>query len=318
MSRWDNTIQTSQTNFPLATCLITILLFVPFALAGDKTLSTTTTHPAGVPETLPFITTKPIEPLPIVPADTVEDALAYSQAEKTILEDVYDRDDQINTSAFYVLLRRAAMLPAGRVVLNQAEQPNPKSLWKEPKRYRGRLIRVEAIYAGRITEYTKNLSPSKWWGNRPVWMMDVVEYQTNKPIIVALTEKPPKITIGTRVKVAGIFYKVVRLPENKQTGDPSKKHDYPIIVAKNVFLFQSLTTGTAPLGAVIMSLTVILMLVAFIMLRHYITRKVKTSQPRRAVEPVPKNPEEDEVDEELLREVESYLAEKQNNEKKKD
>ena len=318
MSRWNNTIQAIQMNFPLITCLIVILLFVPFTLAGDKMPSTTTTRPAGVPRSLPFITTKPLKPLSIVPADTVEDALAYSQKEKTILEDVYDRDDQINTSAFYVLLRRAAMLPKGRVALDQAEQPNPKSLWKEPKRYRGRLVRLEAIYAGRITEYTKNLSPSRWWGKRSVWMMDVVEYRTNKPVIVALTEKPPKITIGTRVRVAGIFYKIVRLPENKQTGDPSKKHDYPIIVAKNVFLFQSLTTGTAPMGAVIMSMTVILMLVLFIILRRRITGRLETSQSRRAAELAPKSPEEDEVDEELIREVESYLAEKQDSEKKKD
>jgi len=298
--------------------VFSISLFASITLAGSETRPIEKSRQGTLPSSLPFSSTARYKTMPITPAATVEQALTYSDAEKTILEDVYDGDDQINTSAFYVLLRRAAMLPEGRDVLDQAEQPNPKSFWQEPRRYRGRLVRLEAIYAGRVTNYTKNLSPNRWWGKRPVWMMDVVEYQTNKPVIVALTKKPPGIAIGARIKISGIFYKVVTLPENKQTGDPSQKHDYPIIVAKSIFLFRRSISGGAPFGAVILSMSVILLVVLFIMLRRYITHRADAIKSRLFPEITPSSPEEDEVDEELRREVESYLAEKHDTERPED
>ena len=268
------------------------------------------------PATMPWSPTPPSDEhkvMPITRAKTVEDALAYSDKEKIALVDVNDGDGQLDTSALYIMLRHAEMLPAGNKTLEEAERPNPKDFWREPKRYRGRLVRVSVRYGGRV---------EPWWGRRNVWMVDVlVESEKTKPptyerMLVVMGHKPPeKLLDRQRLELVGIFYKLVRLSEEAETGDPNKKNDYPVIVASALFTPQSGRHGfpwlaTPMIIAVMVLLFVYMRLRRSVSLRHaadrreYKPMRSEDSTAGARAEPI------EEVDEELRKQVEAYRTSK--------
>ena len=259
----------------------------------------------------------PPETVPIRPAGTVAEALDFDDDEKKILQDVTDGDTELNAAALYVLLRRAEMLPDERQSHDEAEQPNPKSFWTEPGRYRARLVRVEGLVYGQPTDWSKEVKPSPRWGNRGVHVIYLKVADMPDPVLVFLTRKPPE-DLPRRLRVAGLFYKLVRLAENPQTGDPSKQHLYPVMVAKTIF--RSHSPGGLTAAAGILFGLVILLLVAFMMLRRYVSRRRGESEsgyrslraPAGAPGPPGTEPEaNEEVDELLRREVEAYRAERE-------
>ncbi len=278
------------------------------------------------PTTIPWSPTLPSDNhkvMPITRAETVEDALAYSDEEKIVLTDVSDGDGQLSTPALYVLLRRAEMLPAGDKTLEEAERPNPKDFWREPGRYRGRLVRVSVHYGGRVTPWTENITPTRWWGRRNVWLVDVlVETEKTKPpmyerMLVVMGHEPPKKLLDRqRLELVGIFYKLARLREDAGEGDPDKKNEYPVIVAASLFVPQS-GGDDFRWGAVLMIIAVMVMLFVFMRLRRSVSRRRAADRreykPMRAEDSAggAKAGPVEEVDEELRRQVESYRAERE-------
>ena len=278
--------------------------------------------PAGAAATRPATlapATRPKLP-PILQARTAAEALDYDEAEAIILADVEDRGG-FDIAALYVLLRRAEMLPEGREVLEQADQPNLGNLWTSPGRYRGQLIRVNGRYAGRVTDLTQTASRTlRWPYPRAVWAMDImVEFGRNVPprrMVVVMGRPPPGLAKYEPVEFAGIFLKRASLPEDPDAGDPEVKNYYPVIVARRAYAVAAGGGGVPTMFYVMFGLVAVL-LVAFILLRRKIAgagarargyRPLRFEDARRGAEQGQAAAEE--VDEELRREVESYLAER--------
>ena len=211
------------------------------------------------------------------------------------------------------------MLPEGDKTLEEAERPNPKNLWREPGRYRGRLVRLKVLYDGRVTPWTENVVPGRWWGKRDVWMIDVlVEVEKTKPpsyerILVVMGHEPPKNLKNRQpLELVGLFYKkLTQLREDAEEGDPNVKDEYPVIVASSL-LPSRLEEGSFRWVGAVMIIAVMIMLFVFMRLKRGVSRQraagVREYQPTRpdggAVGGT------GEVDEELRRQVELHQAEK--------
>jgi hypothetical protein len=268
--------------------------------------------------------------MPIKQALTVQEALAYSPQEKTILDDYrFDPnhvDDQLNTPALYVLLRRVMMLPPAHDVLESADRVSPSNLWKDPQRYRGQLIRVEGLFADSearpIMDWSGNAIPTKWWGAREIFVGDVEVFRAKddpQPILVFMAERPAdRFPLGQKVEVVGLFYKVVELPENDQTGDRSKKHLYPVFVARTIYPAGGMGAGPVDAPSLLWSLIglgVVMMAVIFFMLRKRVAIFKRADTQRRPFGPLSfeqlraKYPDEEEdgpVDEDLIQQAKAY------------
>jgi len=286
---------------------------------GADAPAATGTAPATLSQLVPIPATQP-RLMPIVQADTVEQALDYSADERIVLSDVADDNTRLNHPALYLLLRRAAMLPDAPAPYDEAEQPNPKDLWKTPKRYRGRLVRVAGLFAGRQTDLTKtgHFTATRWWGTRKAFLVDVHEPKTGRIILLVLPEKPAKMAMGRRVRFAGLFYKRVTLRENRTTGDPRKTHEYVVIVAKS--LHRGWRGGGGgllggmplPAKAIIMIAVILGLLVAFVLLKRTMSRpparRRAEYRPMRFQDDADSRAEQSGVDEELRRQVEAARA----------
>jgi len=254
-----------------------------------------------------FLRDRPEQTTPIPRARTVEEALAFDPDERKVLGDVADGDGQLDAAALYVLLRRAEMLPPEDRTFEEAEQPNPKSLWTEPGRYRARLVRVTGRPVGQVTDWSDQVKFTPWWGRRPAYVLYLRVPKVAEPILVFLTRKPPD-RLPPNLRVAGLFYKLVSLPENRRTGDPAIRHEYPVIVARAVLPAES--GGGLPAEFVVFFSVVIVMLVIFLMLRRYLSRHApragRAYRPRRAEQATaPPGEAARDVDEELRRQVEA-------------
>jgi len=282
---------------------------------GADAPAATGTAPAtgALSQLVPIPATRPTL-MPVVQADTVERALDYSADERIVLSDVADDNSRLNHPALYLLLRRAAMLPDGTAPFDEAEQPNPKDLWKDPRRYRGRLVRVAGLYAGRQTDLTAtgHYTPTRWWGTRKAWLVDIHEPKTGQIVLLVLPERPPRMAQGQRVRFAGLFYKRVTLRENRTTGDPRKRHEYVVIVGK--FLDRGWGGAGGLLGGISLPAQVIIMvavilglLVGFVLLKRTMSRpsarRRAEYRPLRFEDAADDRAEADGVDEELRRQV---------------
>lgn len=286
--------------------------------AAPQTGETGPAEAASQPASEPFILleTPAVEPAlrDITRAATVEQALAYTDRERTILDDVLDGDGQVDANGLYVLLRRAEMLPEGRQPLTEADRPNVKNLWAGPAPYRGRLVRVEGRFV-KTDDWSDQVTATQWWGTRGVWMVHIQELSTGeyRAMIVMLTRRPPVgLRPGRRLQFAGLFYKLVTLPESKETGDPSKTHEYPVIVASAVYAGGGETGTIIPQEALLMFGVIVLLLVAFMFLRRLANRRREGAasryRPRRYDPAGPGEGGPDAargVDEELIRQVEA-------------
>ena len=288
-----------------------VVLSPPVAPAQEPAEVLSATAPATAPAETPAAA-EPVEPShDITVAATVEQALAYSAGELNILSSVRD-GGAWNHLAFYVLLRRAAMLPEGLKMIDEAEQPNPRDFWKEPQRYRGRLVRFEGKIPRPIAEWTGRLTTTSWWGGRPVYMLDVIEETTGQPLLVAMIEEPnANIKQKQKLRFAGIFYKLVTLPENSKTGDPNVTHEYPVIVAKQFYAGKVEPDESWYVAVIVLALAALV--AAFVVVRQRNRRLIRRDalgQERRRRE-VPAEYEGAPVDEELRRQVEASKAGKE-------
>jgi hypothetical protein len=225
---------------------------------------------------------------------------------------VRDRDGQLDGVALSILLRRAAMLPQGRAVREEADRPNLKNLWRAPADYRGKLIYVEGRYAAQ-RDWSKYASPTSYHSG-PVHMMVLQEDATGqgRPLMVLMSRKPPEnIPRGRRLRVAGLFYKVVRLEEDARDG---KRTDYAVIAARGLGSAAGVgSPGGMPRELMVLVGAVVVLLTALIFIRRRASRR-----PAGAAEYKPMRfedaaeghdqppPEPDQVDDDLVRQVEDF------------
>ncbi len=283
--------------------------------------------------------------LPVLPAATVDEALAYTDGERTILEDVNDRDSTIWAPALYVLMRRAAMLPTDPGILGEADQPTVKNLWASPERYRTRFVRVTGRFLT-MEDASREIMPNlRWAGSAHVMWLVEMETKAKSPekkagrIMVVLTRKPPREpALAREITVAGIYYKLVRLPKRDSGGYvtvlpasapagpasmpalPPGMEDCPIIVAGSLFRAGSGSGGgVSNVPPVVMGMfgLVLLMVVGFILIKRK-TRRPATATGTGDYTPVrfedaanglvEDAPDDGPVDEDLVRQAEAFRA----------
>jgi hypothetical protein len=301
------------------------LLLAALAAASADTRPADT-HPAAAPATGPSDVLPPTLPATrptfeeILPARTVEEALDYTEDEEIILSDVA-LDDDWDSAALYVLLRRAAMLPTGREVLQRADRPYLKNLWDEPDRYRGRLVRLEGRYTGK-TENKTDLArrTHRWPYPRPVWIVHVSlpvpggEAVDRWPALVIMGRRPPELKMGQRVEMAALFYKIVRLEKESGT---LVKGEYPVFVAREILPPRSEEGGVPLLSYLIAGLIAVLLLAFYFLKTRARRAKIQRADhgyrplrfelPPEEAEQTESDPEQ--LDPELRKQAGDYLRE---------
>lgn len=256
-------------------------------------------------------------------ATSVWEALDYDKDERTILSDVQD-DSQWDTSALYVLLGRASMLPQTPDVLEQADRVNLQNLLARPALYRGRLIRMDVLHAGaEAIDHTETARRTLHWPYpRPVWESRVLievgsgGKKAYQHVIVLTCERPPaRLNKYRPLAVAGLFYKLV---PGESISDASKSQPIPIFVARQLLLPGPAPVSQGPWVARGLIFVVAVLLVTFIVLKRRADRSKKARrtsdyQPRRfeggpdETAEVESDPEA--LDGELRRQVKQYLDE---------
>ena len=255
--------------------------------------------------------------------DPIDRALDFDKDELTILDDIQD-DDQIDGTALCVMLQRVEMLPDGPEVLDRADWVSPANLWSHPGRYRSRLIALECEYSGAPPDdYTRiAVRTFRWPYPKPVMLVHVLIKDATgdySPAIVIMGRKPPAhLRRGSRLKVAGLFYKLAEL--DRDTDDPALagKSKYPILVAKKLYEVEAPGAGVPP-GVYVMILAVAALLAAYIWLKRRIRPSATAGRAYKSLrheaddeegQNVDDDEEGEEVDEDLRREVQEYLDEK--------
>jgi len=270
---------------------------IAFALVGlasgeDRSVA----GPAGDDPTVAITTAARVDELP-----------AFTKTEWADLGAVVDGDEQLSCPALYVLLRRAAGLPAEDELLVYAEMVKGVNLRANPASYRGGLVSLY-IRIWRISRWDDPLDTStRGWGSRPAWRLDCTDRASGEPIILLLTELPERLTVGELSppvddRALGLFYKVVRLPVERAGEAGPEAKLYPVIVAKTLY------GGAAPRSKV--GQIILLVLLAALVV-GYTLAKLRT---KRAPEPsstcgdVPAAATEADtsVDEDLVRAVEAH------------
>jgi len=293
---------------------------VPALHAQPGSATATATAPTADP-----IDTIPTSPAwaasqPIRPAKTIDEALAYTDKERTAFADVRDGDGQLDGVALSILLRRAAMLPTGRDIREDADRPSPPNLWRRPADYRARFIAIEGLYSGRM-DMSNSVAPTALYAG-PVYGVLLTEDFTGegRPILVVMSQEPPDRRKRAKITVAGLFYKVARLPVG-DGGDQTA--DYAVVVARGLYRPGAGAGFDIPLPMKILAAAIVALLVLFLVVwrraRSGATRKSEYKSLRfedAAEGPAgrPAEPEEaeesGEVDEDLIRQAEEFRRRK--------
>ena len=260
--------------------LCALLAVVSVAL-GSLTAGPAGTQPASAPgwAELMASASQPAG-LRIQPAATVDEALAYTEAEKTILADVLDRNGQYDTPALGVLLHRAAMLPADRdVLLPEADRPSMKKLWAEPERYRGRLVWVEGNYQA-DGDFSNRVKQTVRWAGRVHQVLLIETESGDGGHLLILMPGEHKIRAGKyqRLAAGGVFYKTARLPGGFTM--PGGKvidveQEYAFVVAPRLYSSISDDGGwlsRVPASVVIIFVIVVVLLAGFFVLKRRLTQ----------------------------------------------
>lgn len=257
----------------------------------------------------------PLEPMEIA-EDDLDAALApLSEDEQLLAADVADESRQFREPFLYVLLRRAAMMPAGPESLKAVDPVRYDNLLSRPANYRGRPIGME-VWVWSI-QPLEGLSLSRWWGDRPAWwaicsLRDVND-ATSKPIVVILTELPEGLSEGRYhdnqpVRIAcGLFYKTIYWRQREiQPGDPSEIL-YPVMVAGALLPPDAQYRSEGLPGYVLaMFAAVVVMAAGYVVLKTR-TRRSPASGPAPAVTiDQPDENEDGDVDPDLVEQVRRY------------
>jgi hypothetical protein len=259
-----------------------------------------TTQPAGKPA----LVAQGLRPVP--KGLSVGEASTLTAEETSLLGLVPDGDEQWVTTGLYILLRRAEMLPDGKATYDAASPIDTMSFWSSPAVLRGKLVRFDAFYAGRVD--TVKSGANDWWGGKQFYMILVKAKPEQDAIAVAVTEKPPAdLRMLTKLNFAGFYYKTFQWNVSGDTGNPLEKRVYPMLVAKKAYRFAG--EVSSPLGGSTGALVAIAGgLLIFGMVRAYIrTRQRQAEEARAEIRAAAKPPEIDfDIDPELGRQVQEF------------
>jgi hypothetical protein len=272
------------------------------------------TQPATAPAT-----TQPAGKLPAasqgvraVPAGlSVVEASTLTEEEKSLVNLATDGDDQWMTTGLYVLLRRAAMLPDGKATYDAATPVDTMSFWSTPAVLRGKLVRFDGLYAGRVDPV--KAGPNDWWAGKQFYAIFVKAKADQDAIVVAVTEPPPRdMRPLTKLNFVGFFYKTFQWNVSGDSGNPMEKRVYPMLVAQKAYRFTA--EVSSPLGGSTGVLVAIAGgLLIFAMIRAYIRARQRQAEDARkeaVAAAAAQAPEVDfDIDPELGRQVEQFQAE---------
>lgn len=249
---------------------------------------------------------------PILTGQSIEEVSSLTAEEKGLIDLAIDGDEQYVTTGLYVLLRRAAMMPGDEEAYSTIKSVDPPSFWSAPAVLRGRLVRFDGLYFG-PAEAPRPV-PNEWWAGNRFYLVNIKQRMEGPTIIVALTEPPPaELRKGTKLGIAGFFFKNVLLRVDAASGNPAEKHLYPVVVAKKIYRVP--TDISSPLGGSTGVLVAIAGgLVIFAMVRAYIRAKQRQVAEARqealvAAQASEAPPEDFDIDPELGRQVEEFQAE---------
>jgi len=236
---------------------------------------------------------------------------AFSDDERTALSAVRDGDSQLDEAGLYVMFGRAAAL-GGLQTRDYADVVPAGNLLADPDHYRGRLVALN-VRLWRVTEWPANeVTPTRWWGRRPVWRLDCTERDTGTPLIVYLTGRPEahpegRLPNGPRAAVHGLFYKVVRLDKHRPQPGQDRRQDYPVIVADAL----QVAAASPPVGRKPYLMFALLgaLVVAFLLAKRTAARRRREGMVRLRRTAHPPRADAGPVDEELVRQVQQYKAE---------
>lgn len=322
-------------------CAAIAALLPAWPAAGQEAAPATAAAPAPAPQAatatapsseLPLPTMPSGENVPIAQASTVDQALEYGEDEQLLLKDVQDADGQLSAPALYVLLRRVMMLPPGEAAWNEATQPNPKDLWREPQFWRGKLIRLYAYYGHHEPiDWSRGLARTRWWGDRQVWLIGVKDPKTGRGMIVMSPNKPPPhLRRGSTIQFAGLFYKTVMLDAERPDETKAGKEEYPVIVVRSLvpdaqspaaagggWRMPSASGMTTIMFLIVAALLILLFAVRRLGGRsragpQYRPHRLGPGQAGPLAPPAPEEP----LDDELLRQVRQYKKEHPENDQR--
>lgn len=266
------------------------------------------------------------QPMPIDVAADVEQALRLSDREKQILASVRDGNSQLDEAGLYVTLRRAAMLPVGQATLDKADSVPVDNLLARPERYRGQLIRMD-VRVWRVQKWQSELTPTIWWGRRPIWRLDCTirgagrdDPSAGVPVMLLLTQLPEgyregEFRTGPSARVAGLFYKTVQLRKDGPQGEGSPESRlYAVLAGNALYASQGSDAGdgllSSPMTYIIAGL-LLLMVVGFIFARRMAARRPVRPWRQYASPQTGESQElaDGPVDEELARQVRQFQQE---------
>jgi len=232
-------------------------------------------------------------------ADSFQQALRLTDRQDRLLMDIGDRVEQLDEAAFYAMLAKAAEI--GQIPdqpLEVLDRPSLGSLLAEPRRYRGRPVRL-SVRVARIERLTAadGLTANPYWpADRPVWKLGCLGasggiYSDTALLVFAAAEpaslgEPDEFTPRQEriyhpsrdVEVAGFFYKV-----RTCTSEDGKVRDFPVILAWRVDRAgqRSVLPG-APAGARdTFFLVLAALLVGYFFARRWAGRKGQADRPYR-------------------------------------
>jgi hypothetical protein len=290
--------------------------------AGGATTQPATAASAAAPAATPATAAATAQPAgqpapasqafrPVPKGLSVVQASSLTGEERSLLNLVADGDDQWLSTGLYVLLRHAEMLPDSKATYDAAEPIDTTSFWTRPAVLRGGLVRFDGLYAGRVDPV--KAGPNDWWGGKQFYTIFVKAKPDQDAIVVAVTEPPPAdLRLLTKLSFAGFFYKTFQRSVSGDSGDPTDKRVYPMLVAKKAYRFN--TEVSSPLGGSTGVLVAIAGgLLIFAMVRAYIrARQKQAAETKREadVEAAAEAPEVDfDIDPELGKLVEELQAE---------
>ncbi len=230
--------------------------------------------------------------------DNFADAIKLTKAEATALADVADKSPQIDETAFYMMLAKAAAIaelasPYDTLV----DSPAAAQLLTNPQRWRGWPVRLQAIvYRIEKLQGRKHLSPSPHWSvNRPVWKLSGTAMSDPNISIVAFSvvnpprrDQPDSIETdnsgievqtfnnGTPVVYTGFSYKVWSTKDTE-----GRVQNYPVIIPWLIGLVIPADEASSPgsLGKLYQTVALgMALLIGYLFLKVY-TRRLGKADP---------------------------------------
>lgn len=181
---------------------------------------------------------------------TFAEAVELTEVEAIALAAVRDKDQQLDETAFYMLLDKVAgIAQLADQLPGQLDRPGLSNLADHPERYRGWPIRL-TLNVRRLAKLTAPehfVKPPHWPDDRAIWQMDCYGpaggAHKDTPLMVFSTIEPTALGEPKRIgkegesyyspsrefQIDGFFYKLHEAPDQRGWLRP-----YPVVLAWSV------------------------------------------------------------------------------------